>query len=45
MMAAATNAANTLGFTKEMVGSMEKTVGYAATMKFFAQLGQKLGED
>jgi hypothetical protein len=45
MMNAATTAAKTLGFTPEMIDSMEKTVGYASTMKFFAQLGQKLGED
>ena len=45
MMNAAKTAASTLGFTPEMVDAMEKSVGYASTMKFFAQLGQKLGED
>lgn len=45
MMNAAQTAAKSLGFTPEMIDSMEKTVGYASTMKFFAQLGSKLGED
>lgn len=45
MMNVATTAAKTLGFTPEMIDSMEKTIGYAGTMKFFAQLGSKLGED
>ena len=45
MMNAAQTAAKSLGFTPEMIDSMEAAVGYAATMKHFAQLGQKLGED
>jgi hypothetical protein len=45
MMNAAQNAAKSLGFTPEMVDAMEQSVGYAGTLKFFAQLGQKMGED
>lgn len=45
MMNAAQSAAKNLGFTGEMIDAMEKSVGYAATMKFFANLGQKMGED
>lgn len=44
MMASAKHAANTLGFTPEMVDAMEKSVGYAGTYKFFADLGKKMGE-
>ena len=45
MMNAAETAAKSLGFTEEMIDAMERSTGYAATMKFFASLGQKLGED
>ena len=41
----AKTAASQLGFTGEMVDAMESTVGYANTMKFFANLANKLGED
>ena len=44
MMTAAKTAVNALGFTQPMIDAMERTVGYAATMKHFAELGQKLGE-
>lgn len=45
MMNAAKTAANALGFTGDMIDAMERAVGYAATMKHFAALGQKMGED
>jgi hypothetical protein len=45
MLNAAQTAAKSLGFTGEMVDALEQSLGYAGTMKFFAQLGQKLGED
>ncbi len=45
MMAAAKSAAGALGFTGEMIDAMESAVGYAGTYKFFAALGQKMGED
>lgn len=45
MMNAAQSAAKNLGFSGEMIDAMEKSIGYAATMKFFAQMGQKMGED
>lgn len=45
MFAAAKNAAGSLGFTGEMIDAMEQAVGYKGTYKFFANLGQKLGED
>lgn len=45
MTAAAENAARGLGFTAEMIDAMESKIGYAATKKFFANLGQKMGED
>lgn len=44
MMNVAKQAANSLGFTPEMVDSIEKTVGYAGTYKFLASLGEKMGE-
>lgn len=44
MMASAKHAASTLGFTPEMIDAMEKSVGYAGTYKFFADLGKKMGE-
>jgi hypothetical protein len=45
MMNAAQTAAKELGFTPAMIDSMERTIGYKETMKFFAGLGSKLGED
>ena len=45
MMASAKHAAKSLGFTPEMIDGIEQTAGYAGTWKFFAALGQKLGED
>ena len=44
MMAAAKAAAGNLGFNQQMIDAMESSIGYAGTMKFFASLGQKLGE-
>lgn len=44
MMAAAKHAATTLGFTAPMIEAMEGTIGFKDTHKFFAALGQKLGE-
>lgn len=45
MMGAAKTAKNALGFTDQMVDALEMEIGYAGVMKFFAGLGQKLGED
>lgn len=45
MMGMAQNAAKSLGFTAEMIDAMEAQIGYAATMKHFAELGKKMGED
>lgn len=44
-MTLAKSAANSLGFTGEMIDAMEQAVGYGGVMRFFAELGQKLGED
>lgn len=44
-MQAATSAAKSLGFTPEMMDAIEQVVGYAGAYKFFADLGQKMGED
>lgn len=44
-MNAAQTAVHALGFTGEMVDAIESQIGYAQTMKFFAALGSKLGED
>lgn len=44
-MSAAQNAAKQLGFSPEMVDGIESMVGYADTMRFFADLAKKLGED
>jgi flavodoxin len=44
-MNAAQTAVKALGFNADMIDALEQTQGYAATMKFFAALGQKLGED
>jgi hypothetical protein len=44
MLLAGESAAKSLGFTGDMIDAIERTVGYAATHKFFASLGQKLGE-
>jgi hypothetical protein len=40
----AMTAATSLGFTKDMIDAVESKIGYAATMKHFATLGEKLGE-
>ncbi len=45
MANAAKTAATSLGFNGEMIDALEGAVGYKNTMKFFAALGQKLGED
>lgn len=45
MMAAAQTAVSALGFSGEMVDALETALGYAGTMKFFAALGQRMGED
>lgn len=45
MMAASKHAANALGFTQADIDALERTRGYAETYKFFANLGQKMGED
>jgi hypothetical protein len=45
MMNTAQTAVNALGFTGEMVDALESSMGYAGVMKFFAEIGQKLGED
>lgn len=44
-MQAASSAAQTLGFSAEMIDAIERTVGYAGTWKFFADLGSRLSED
>jgi hypothetical protein len=44
-MSAAQAAAKGLGFKPEMIDAIERTVGYAGTWKFFADLGSKMGED
>jgi hypothetical protein len=41
----AKTAANALGFTPEMVDAIERSVGYAGTYKFLAEIGGKLAED
>jgi len=45
MLNSAKTAASALGFTSEVIDAIENKVGYAETMKMFAALGQKLGED
>lgn len=45
MMNRAKTAATALGFTPEVVDAIEHSIGYAATMKLFAEIGGKLGED
>lgn len=45
MINAAKTAANALGFTGDVIDAIEAKVGYKGTMKLFAALGQKLGED
>lgn len=45
MMNRAKTAAQTLGFTPELIDAVEKQVGYAKTYKMFADIGAKLGED
>ena len=44
MMNSAQSAVASLGFNGKMVDAMEAAIGYGATMEFFADLGQKLGE-
>lgn len=43
-MAKAQNAARSLDFDGTAIDAMESAIGYAATMRFFAKLGDKLGE-
>lgn len=45
MMNSAQTAAKALGFTPQVVDAIERSVGYAQTMKLFAEIGGKLGED
>lgn len=45
MMSSAQTAVAALGFTGEMVDALEASLGFGGTMKFFAGIGQKLGED
>lgn len=45
MMNAASLGAKALGFEVETINAIEKSIGYAATMKLFSNIGQKLGED
>jgi hypothetical protein len=45
MMNRAKTAATTLGFTPELIDSIEKSLGYAGTYKLLAEMGGKLGED
>lgn len=45
MLNVAQAAAKALDFTPEMIDAIERSVGYAGSMKFFAQLGQRLSED
>jgi hypothetical protein len=45
MLNAAKTAANSLGFTAEMVSALEQQMGYAGVMKFFNGLGMKMSED
>lgn len=45
MMNKAKTAAQTLGFTPELIDAIEKEVGYAGTYKMLAEIGAKLGED
>lgn len=45
MMNSAQLAAKALGFTPAMIDAMETKLGYAGTMKAFAEMGKKLGED
>lgn len=41
----ASNAARQLGFEADTLNAMQSAMGYAATIKFMATLGAKLGED
>jgi hypothetical protein len=45
MKNAAETAAKTLGFSPEMIDGIERSVGYAGTWKFLADLGKRMGED
>lgn len=44
MMGMAKAAAKTLGFDEALIEGIERSKGYAGTWKFFATLGQKMGE-
>jgi hypothetical protein len=45
MLNIAQGAAKSLGFDAKAFEGIEKAIGYAATMKLFVGIGQKLGED
>lgn len=45
MLNSAKAAANALGFNGKIMDAIEKSIGYAGTMKLMAGLGQKLSED
>jgi hypothetical protein len=45
MFASAGAAARGLGFSPEVIDAIERTVGYGTTMKMFADLGKRMGED
>lgn len=45
MMTKAQTAAKSLGFDENALAAIERHYGYAATMKLFAEIGGKLGED
>ena len=45
MMNVAQAAAKAIGFDGDMIDAMESSIGYAKTMKFFADLGSKMSED
>lgn len=44
-MVVAQNAAKTLSVPAEVVSALEKTMGYAATMELFRNIGTRMGED
>ena len=44
-VAMAREAAKVTGVTQEQIEAIEKAMGYSGTMKFFAGLGSRLGED
>jgi hypothetical protein len=45
MFAAAGAAARGLGFSPDVIDAIEREVGYGKTMKMFADLGKRMGED